>query len=560
MVRHQRFQPRQKKQQLSPWTSTELPLEASVGVYARQSTQMQVKYATNSTEMQTDDLVNFARRLGWTDEKIIVFTQDLGCSGRLRIDEREGLRTLVSHIEEGTIKAVIVFLEDRLFRDETQIQVNTFISICRQNDVLVITPNMTYNFNNRFHVKEFRWKCEAAADYITDYIMARLVGAKYKVSERGEYDGRAIPVGYTLDRREWVTENGVQVRNKGYKKYMIYKPHADVVVWLFDRYMALGGNLTLLCREVVSMPVLFRSFSPDIDPRSVSRCQLRKVAGGYHITKRGLISLLTNVSYLGWWIHQGEVKIKENHPSIVKEAVFWYAFNRLAPYTLDGEKNTNTSQPARYHQKDTPNAQALLKDIIRTELLGAVYVTRGAPGGSARSWFYGLYEKDLSLIVQYHTAIAVHELDDIYVEKLREHLAKTEDFSHYKKYANEEQKKAESELISVQHQLEEIDQQRAGLMMSLKNPSLDENVRKDIEGEYAKLQENRAELSKKLNAPVKTSQGRVLLAYSDLIEKLAPHWNSLVFDDRKMLVEALTEEVLIEFYGSSLVASDHPLA
>ncbi len=207
-----RFQPRQKKQQSSEWTSTELPLQASVGVYARQSTQMQVKNNTTSTEMQTSDLVELARRLGWDDEKIIVFAQDLGRSGRLRIDEREGLRTLVSHIEEGTIKAVIVFLEDRLFRDETQIQVNTFISICKQFDVLVITPTMTYNFHNRFHVKEFRWKCEAAADYITDYVMARLVGAKYRISERGGYDGRALPVGYILDRRERIVVDGVEIK------------------------------------------------------------------------------------------------------------------------------------------------------------------------------------------------------------------------------------------------------------------------------------------------------------------------------------------------------------
>src|SRR5690348_6648836 len=104
MKRPHRLEPRAKKEEVMGWGKIVFPLEQSVGVYARQSTQYQVKNMTTSTEMQTEDLVDFARRLGWADEKIILFAQDLGRSGRLRIDEREGLRTLVSYIEEGSVK------------------------------------------------------------------------------------------------------------------------------------------------------------------------------------------------------------------------------------------------------------------------------------------------------------------------------------------------------------------------------------------------------------------------------------------------------------------------
>ena len=548
MKRLHRLQPRQKKQtQQSEWTTTELPLWANVGVYARQSTQMQVKTATNSTEMQTDDLVDFARRLGWQDEQIIVFTQDLGRSGRLRIDEREGLRTLVAHIEANTMKAVIVFLEDRLFRDETQIQVNTFISICKQYDVLVITPSMTYNFHNRFHVKEFRWKCEAAADYLTDFVMARLVGAKYKVSERGEYDGRAIPVGFVLDRDEWIQVNGAKVKNTGYKKYKVYAPHAEIVLWLYQRYLMLGGNLSRLCREIKAMPVLFPGFTPDVDRRTVSRMELKRVEGGYHITRKGLVSILTNVSYLGWWVHQGEIKIKGNHPAIVDEDLFWYAFNRLSAYTIEGEENKQVKKHgSRYHRQ--ADAHALLKNIISTELLGSVYVV---PGGVPpnRKWMYALHEKDVSLIVQYHSSIMVSDLDEIYTGKLLERLKQTSDFEHYRDYATQERKNAESERVSVQSQIHEIDLQCEGLMMSLKKPSIQGKFRDDLENTYEALQRQRTVLVSKLEAPLKSSNARVLLEYHELIDKLAPHWSELPFDDRKMLVEALTEVVLIDAFS-----------
>jgi DNA invertase Pin-like site-specific DNA recombinase len=544
MKRPDRFQPRQKKAQQSEWTNTELPLWAGVGVYARQSTQMQVKTATVSTEMQTDDLVDFARRLGWKDEQIIVFAQDLGRSGRLRIDEREGLRTLVAHIEAGSIKAVIVFLEDRLFRDETQIQVNTFISICKQFGVLVITPSMTYNFNNRYHVKEFRWKCEAAADYLTDYVMARLVGAKYKVSERGEYDGRALPPGYIIDRREWVELNGVRVKNNGYKRYMIYEPHAQIVRWLYHRYMILNGNLSRLCREIKAMPVLFPDFTTEVDSRNISRLELKRVEGGYHITRKGLISILTNVSYLGWWLHQGEVKIKDNHPAIIDEGLFWYAFNRLSDYTLEGVKNEHKKRYAPRYQRRA-GVSMLLKNIIGTELLGSVYAVLGGPKHK-QVWFYALHEKDVGLVVQYHSSILVSELDKIYVDKLLERLRQTTDFEHYRTYAEQERQSLEGERVSVQAQIDEIDRRCEGIMLSLQRPTLVGKLREDLEKTYEGLQQQRLELVNKLEAPQRSSRARELLEFQKLIDKLAPHWDSLVYEDRVMLVEALTERVLID--------------
>ena len=148
-----------------------------MGIYARQSTLNQVKNNTVSAEMQTDELFVLATRMGVKEEDIILYIENQrkdgtvkNASGRLRIDQREGLQALVQRIEAGEIKAVITFLEDRLFRDEKKIQVNTFILICQEHTVLVITPFMTYDFRNPYHVKQFRWKCEQAADFLREYI------------------------------------------------------------------------------------------------------------------------------------------------------------------------------------------------------------------------------------------------------------------------------------------------------------------------------------------------------------------------------------------------------
>jgi len=141
-----KFQPRKQRQQAS--TSSQLPLTDKVGIYARQSTQAQLIKNVQSTEMQTTDLLLLAKRFGWQEDQIILYIENKRgdgttrkASGTLRIDQREGLRALTERIERDEVKAVIVFQVDRLFRDETQIQVNTFIDLCKRHNCLVITPD-----------------------------------------------------------------------------------------------------------------------------------------------------------------------------------------------------------------------------------------------------------------------------------------------------------------------------------------------------------------------------------------------------------------------------------
>src|SRR6266567_539771 len=125
-----RFQPNKNRKQHDQtdrmWRPVELPIQYMLAIYGRQSTKNQVLKHVQSGEMQTEDLMEFAKRLGWPDDLIILYIEHRqkdgtikSASGRLRIDQREGLKALVERIEADEIKAVLIFLEDRLFRDET---------------------------------------------------------------------------------------------------------------------------------------------------------------------------------------------------------------------------------------------------------------------------------------------------------------------------------------------------------------------------------------------------------------------------------------------------------
>jgi DNA invertase Pin-like site-specific DNA recombinase len=549
MQKQRRYQPRQKiEKQPLRWGEIDLPLSENVGIYARQSTIMQVRTKTNSGEMQTDDLITFARRLGWAERQIILYIENRkedgtlkNASGTLRIDQREGLRALVERIEQDEIKAVIVFLEDRLFRDETAIQYNTFIQICKKHSCLVITPHMTYDFHNPYHVKIFRDKCEQAADYLREYVRIRLHGARERAARNGIYDGRTITVGFIVDRRPTILIDGLEAPNPTYKKFVPYEPHAKVIRFLFKRYALLGGKFFVLWRELVAMPVVFPEFDESVDKRTKARFGLKKVPGGYHLSPSGLFLILTSVLYIGYWMVGGEVVSKNNHPAIVDEAEFWYAFNRLSRYTPEGEELKSERNPIRYHRMGGKPPLALLKDIIDTEFSGdTVYIVPGR-----EKWCYGICTmKDA--MPQYNTTVTVDGIDNLYVDKLLEHMDETTDFSFYQKAADQIQAEIDAECVGIDSQLALIEDQTQGLRLSLRKKDLKPEVREALEEDLAGLLTQKRLLIEKQNPKQRLQQIQVLRGYNELVEACAEHWDKLSIGGRIALINALTAKVLLD--------------
>jgi DNA invertase Pin-like site-specific DNA recombinase len=181
-----------------------LPLDRPIAVYYRQSSMAQV--GNISTDMQQIDLPRYVTTLGWQANTIILIDEDEGVSGAKRIDEREGMSRLFDLIITGKIGAVAVQAEDRLFRDETQIQVNVFIDACVKNDVRVLTPYFKYNFADKhegpYHRLLFRMRAEQAADFLNSYVRGRLYAAKERMLMLGMWMGGNINLGYMVDDRK----------------------------------------------------------------------------------------------------------------------------------------------------------------------------------------------------------------------------------------------------------------------------------------------------------------------------------------------------------------------
>lgn len=275
------FKPRPKEEPIDIW-NVKLPLHAIWGIYARQSTPTQLVKNTQSTEMQTDDLIKWIEERNLFARKICLFDADLGVSGTLRIDQRTGIQELVARIEAGEIKVVLVYQISRLFRDETRVQYNVFATKCKEHNCLLVTADgIVFNFNNPMHLKMFRYLAELAAEYIPQHVKM-LHQARLRKARQGFYAGQGnVASGYIVDYDE---------ARPTFGKLIVYQGHKPPVFRLFERYYELGGNFNALCREVDEMPFVFPDFEPTVDKRNVNHWKKRiHVPGGYKLKRSGVL-------------------------------------------------------------------------------------------------------------------------------------------------------------------------------------------------------------------------------------------------------------------------------
>ncbi len=94
----------------------------------------------------------------------------------------------------------------------------------------------------------------------------------------------------------YVEEDDLEER----KYYIVYEPHAKIIRWLFKRYRELNGNLGELGREIRARNLTFPPFA---GLETIPHVALRWTGNGYALrTRGGLISILTNPAYIGYYL------------------------------------------------------------------------------------------------------------------------------------------------------------------------------------------------------------------------------------------------------------------
>ena len=122
-----------------------LPVNEPLGLYGRQSSLFQFQNNTESRDYQIEEQRKIlVLQYSWNNEVIFEYFEDFGESGTLGIGERVGVTRLLEDIQSGFIKAVYVFLVDRLFRDKLLENVIRFAKACYEKKIIIITSCYIY--------------------------------------------------------------------------------------------------------------------------------------------------------------------------------------------------------------------------------------------------------------------------------------------------------------------------------------------------------------------------------------------------------------------------------
>ena len=297
-----------------------LPNKRMAFIYQRLSSHEQVKKSIFSIKMQ-DGLVDLAEEDGYPDDLIHTERRDLGISGTVGEEKREGLAYLIQMIEADKVEAVYVVQTSRLYRDQTLIDGLTFAQLCKKHNVLIVMPNMRLNLRDKMHMRMFRIELERAADEL-EMMSLRLGGAREIKAKQGFYAAGMVPLGFAID---------MDKDSDTFEKYVPHKPHAKIVAQMFEMIYESDGSTYLVAKQFQREDKHIPFFPPELAHMNTrSGLQFcKRHEHGYIITPRLVRNTVTNPTMIGGWIWGGELIRWNNHSAVVDENLFWAVQGRM---------------------------------------------------------------------------------------------------------------------------------------------------------------------------------------------------------------------------------------
>lgn len=540
---------RQEPPSTDPYRAQPLPFDRMVAVYYRQSSEGQV--GNISTTLQTVDMVEHLKRLGWLEERVKMIDMDAGVSGTKKMKDRPGMAQLWRLIEEAKVGAVAAQDVDRFFRDITQIEPNIFIDACRRNRILVLTPSMVYDFahpmHGRYHMQQFRDEAQRSADYLEYQIRGKLVKARNYRSERGFWTGRKITTGFIVDLREKLPDGS---HNHNLQKYVAFAPWAAVVVRYFEMFRANEGNLQKTWRQIEHHGPFFPEVTPDMIPEGFKfhtpKAYRSQATGQLAIDPVGLRDILTNVVYIGHWVHKQVIVKWDNHEPLVPLDLFMYAFNRISSKDFYGDPNENyvPYRPWVRHDKSTREVEppAYENLVFSDDLPNRPHRRLNGMWDHIRKEYRyqlsNLPYKANVWAVRAHMVDAV--IDELLVERLR---VTTIDETAWKTAQNGVTHRDQSEIKRIEQTIKVARQVKDNLIASLgtlTHPDMVKRAQASYEAAEAEIQTLQEELAR---ATASRRQSTALVQARPVLERIVEQWSSVPRQERSALLAGFADYV-----------------
>ncbi|MEE8413392.1 MAG: recombinase family protein [Dehalococcoidales bacterium] len=257
----------------------------------------------------------------WSDGQVTIDVRDLGISGQLSYQDRQGLADMQKGIIEGKIGAV--YLTEgvsRLSRDKDRIIPYQLLKLLKDHSIRIRTLDGIWNpvidRDNDYLADEFD---DAIGE--RKVMGRRMFRRKAQKAGRGEYVGEPVPPGYFLP----ITGQKPTGQYE-YGTMEPHQPHATVVNRILEEFVAQGGSYIKTLRKLEGITIPYFPSELKHMKRLSSMRNCKMVESGYVITASLIRGLATNVKLIGVW-QWGDVEpIPANHAPVVSEELFLEAY------------------------------------------------------------------------------------------------------------------------------------------------------------------------------------------------------------------------------------------
>ncbi|NOX74901.1 MAG: recombinase family protein, partial [Alphaproteobacteria bacterium] len=229
--------------------------------------------------------------------------------------DRPALKSLISDIERGRVDVVVVYKVDRLTRSLTDF--SRLVETFDEKDVSFVS--VTQSFNTTTSMGRLTLNVLLSFAQFEREVTAERIRDKFRISkEKGMWMGGRPSLGYDVQHR----------------KLVVNQQEADVVRFIFRRYVALGTVLKLQ-RELEHRGIRSKQWTT----------QKGAEAGGFVMRVGGLYRLLQNPIYIGKirhkeLIHEGE------HQGIVSSGLWDSVQKTIAANRVTRKHQTNATSPS----------------------------------------------------------------------------------------------------------------------------------------------------------------------------------------------------------------------
>jgi DNA invertase Pin-like site-specific DNA recombinase len=261
-------------------------------------------------------------QVGVREEKqIIVDVRDLGLSGQLSAEKREGLASLQRRIKDGWVGAV--YLTEgvsRLSRDRDHILPYQLLKLLKEHQCRLRTPEGIWNPAVE---RDWEYLAEEFEDAIDELrvMNRRMHRRKAQKASRGESVGEPIPAGFILP------VVGRKANGKyEYGRMEPYLPHAEVVERILTEFVWQGGSGLKTVRALGALTIPFFPSELSHMDRLTALRRCTREATGYKITPALVYGLATNPKLIGAWQWGNSEPIMKNHEPAVTLELFLQAY------------------------------------------------------------------------------------------------------------------------------------------------------------------------------------------------------------------------------------------